>query len=116
MRTDTLCDPAHPHPTPVRAWSGHALRSCSGIPRDITMQTSRFALLACAALVAIGAITATRPAAASSLDFLNHMNPQYTNCIQNVHAQLQPQYKKDQKFHDAIIDACNRAHPAFGNG
>jgi len=80
------------------------------------MCTSRLTQLACVAVIGLGALLGARPAAAFNLDFLNHFNPEYTNCINNVHSQLMPQYRNDQKIHDAIIDACNSRHPAFGRG
>lgn len=81
-----------------------------------TMTRARLTLFA-AAIASLGMLTAMpRQASALNLDFLNHMNPQYTACINNVNSALAPQYRNDQKLHDRVIEACNRAHPAFGQG
>jgi hypothetical protein len=34
--------------------------------------------------------------------------------VNNLHAQLQPQYRNDGKVNDAIVTACNSRFPAFG--
>jgi hypothetical protein len=36
----------------------------------------------------------------------------------NVHqlGSWRSQYRNDPKLHDRVIDACNHAHPAFGQG
>lgn len=80
------------------------------------MSLSRPALFASILVVGLGSLSGARPAAASGLDFLDHMNPEYTKCIANVRAQLLPQYRNDAKIHDAIITRCNSLHPAFGHG
>jgi hypothetical protein len=78
------------------------------------MSIYRSTLLASAVIAALGCLVGTQPARAGGLDFLNHMNPEYTKCISNVHAQLLPQYRNDAKINDAAVTACNNAHPAFG--
>lgn len=80
------------------------------------MSLSRPALFASILVVGLGSLSGARPAAASGLDFLDHMNPEYTKCIANVRGQLLPQYRNDAKIHDAIITRCNSLHPAFGHG
>lgn len=84
--------------------------------RDITMSLYRTTLLASVLVVGLGSVVGTRPAAAIDLSFLNHMNPEYTKCIRNVHSQLLPQYRNDPKINDAAVNACNNAHPMFGKG
>lgn len=83
---------------------------------ETTMSICRPTLLASVLIVGLGSLVGSRPAAAINLDFLNHMNPEYTKCINNVRAQLLPQYRNDRKIQDATVKACNNAHPAFGHG
>jgi hypothetical protein len=78
------------------------------------MKTSRIALFAFAAIVGIGSLVGSGQAKAGSLDFLNHMNPQYTNCVATTRANIAPQYRDQRDVHDAIIDSCARKYPPFG--
>jgi hypothetical protein len=78
------------------------------------MKTSRIALSAFAAIVGIGPLVSSSQAKAGSLDFLNHTNPQYTNCIASTRANIAPQYRDQREVHDAIIDNCARRFPPFG--
>jgi hypothetical protein len=79
------------------------------------MTRSRAAIVALAAAVSAGApFGSGQKAAAVDLSFLSRMNPKYTQCVNNISAQLQPQYKNDRKVHDGIITACNSRYPAFG--
>ncbi|MGY3449390.1 hypothetical protein [Bradyrhizobium sp. USDA 4353] len=70
------------------------------------------------ALVIAGAaaalLSSSQKAAAIDLSFLDRMNPRYKKCVNDVNAQLLPQYKNDRKIHDSIITACNSRYPAFG--
>jgi hypothetical protein len=78
------------------------------------MSLSRAFLFSFILVVGLGSISGGRPAAAGSLDFLNHMNPRYKKCIADVRAKLLPQYRNDSKISDAIVASCNRKYPAFG--
>jgi hypothetical protein len=80
------------------------------------MPLSRSFLFAFILVAGLGSLSGARPAAAGGLDFLNHMNPQYTKCIADVRAKLLPQYRNDSKISDAIVTRCNSLHPAFGHG
>lgn len=42
------------------------------------------------------------------------MNLRYKKCVNEVNAQLLPQYRNDREVHDSINIACNSRHPAFG--
>jgi hypothetical protein len=79
------------------------------------MKLSRSAFIAFA--IAVSASTfagSAQQAAAVDLSFLKGMNPKYKQCVNNLHAQLQPQYRNDGKVSDAIVTACNSRFPAFG--
>ena len=79
------------------------------------MTFSRAAIFAAALALSAGALFgSSQQASAGGLDFLNHMNPKYTQCTSNVTAQLAPQYRNDRKVHDSVITACNARYPAFG--
>jgi hypothetical protein len=78
------------------------------------MKPSRIALFAFAAIVGTGTLVGSGQAKAGSLDFLNHMNPQYTSCIASTRANIAPQYRDQRNVHDAIIDNCARRFPPFG--
>ena len=79
------------------------------------MKLSRVKLFACTVAAGLGAFAgAGRQAAAMDLSFLNRMNPKYKQCVNNLHAQLQPQYRNDGRINDAIVTACNSRFPAFG--
>ena len=80
------------------------------------MKTSRIALFAYAAIIGSGSLlsSAQQAAAAGSLDFLNHMNPKYTNCVATTRANIAPQYRDTRAVHDGIIDNCSRRFPPFG--
>lgn len=81
------------------------------------MSIHRATLLASVLVVGLGSLAGTGPAAAGiNLDFLNHINPEYTKCIRNVESQLLPQYRNDAKINNAAANACNRSHPMFGKG
>ncbi|BAM93131.1 hypothetical protein S58_71660 [Bradyrhizobium oligotrophicum S58] len=79
------------------------------------MLLSRNALVV---LVIAAAVTtllgSSRRAAAIDLGFLDRMNPRYRKCVNDVQAQLLPQYRNDRKIHDSIVTACNSRYPAFG--
>jgi hypothetical protein len=95
-------------------------RAAIGQPKnrsmEIIMSLSRPTLFASILVVGLGLLSGASPAAAYNLNFLNQMNPAYKNCVANVSAQLQPQYRNNGKIHDSIIDHCNRTHPAYGRG
>lgn len=79
------------------------------------MKLSRIALVAFASIIGISSLVGSgRQAVAINLDFLNHMNPNYTACIRNVRAALAPQVRNDPKMQNLIVDRCNAAHPMFG--
>jgi hypothetical protein len=79
------------------------------------MKLSRIAFSACTVAVSLGAFAGpASQAAAMDLSFLGKMNPKYRQCVNNLHAQLQPQYRADGKINDAIVTACNSRFPAFG--
>jgi hypothetical protein len=100
----------------VRKLTHGALTRCDQAAKisGTIMPLSRLALFASILAVGLGSVSGARPAAAGSLDFLNHMNPRYKKCIADVRAQLLPQYRNDSKISDAIITNCNRKYPAFG--
>jgi hypothetical protein len=74
------------------------------------------ALAIFALVVGFASVFGPHSASATGLDFLNHMNPEYTKCISNVRTSMHYRDRNDSKLHDAIVNACNRAHPAFGRG
>jgi hypothetical protein len=79
------------------------------------MKASPIALLAFAALVGTASLLSSgHQAAAGGLDFLNHMNPQFTNCVASTRANIAPQYRDQQAVHDGIIDACAKRYPPLG--
>jgi hypothetical protein len=79
------------------------------------MKLSRIAFIAFSVAAGLGAFAGlARQAAAMDLSFLSKMNPKYRQCVNNLHAQLQPQYRNDGKVNDAIVTACNSRFPAFG--
>src|ERR1700755_411732 len=68
-----------------------------------------------AAVIAVAAASLTTlaaPAHAGSLDFLNHMSPAYTSCVNNVTKQIAPG-QMTGAVQTSIDTACNNAHPAF---
>ena len=80
------------------------------------MKLARVALFTFASIIGISSLFGSgRQAAAINLDFLNHMNPNYTTCIRNVRDALAPQVRDDPKMKNLIVDRCNAAHPMFGN-
>lgn len=80
------------------------------------MKLAGIALFTFASIIGASSLVGSgRQAAAIDLDFLNHMNPNYTTCIRNVRAALAPQVRNDQKMQNLIVDRCNAAHPMFGN-
>jgi hypothetical protein len=79
------------------------------------MKTSRIALFAFSAIIGSGAlVSSAQQVAAGSLDFLNRMNPKYTNCVATTRANIAPQYRDTRAVHDGIIDNCSRRFPPFG--
>jgi hypothetical protein len=79
------------------------------------MKTSRIAIFAFAAIVGTGLLLGSgQKAAAGGLDFLNHMNPQFTNCVASTRANIAPQYRDQRDVHDGIITACARQYPPLG--
>jgi hypothetical protein len=48
------------------------------------------------------------------LAFLNHRNPQFTNCVASTRANIAPQYRDPRDVHDGIITACVRQYPPLG--
>ncbi|MBR1090096.1 hypothetical protein JQ621_21750 [Bradyrhizobium manausense] len=78
------------------------------------MKTSRIALFAFATIVGIGSLIGSGHAKAGGLDFLNHMNPQFTNCVADTRAGISPQYRDQPNVHDAVIDYCARKYPPLG--
>ncbi|MCK1655581.1 hypothetical protein IVA88_29745 [Bradyrhizobium sp. 149] len=74
------------------------------------------ALAGFALIVGFASVLASHSASATGLDFLNHMNPEYTKCISNVRASMHYRDRNDGKLQNAVVNACNRAHPAFGKG
>jgi hypothetical protein len=77
------------------------------------MKASRIALFAFAAIVGFG-VSSGQQVAAGDLSFLNHMNPQYTNCVSSTRANIAPQYRDQRAVHDGIIEYCSRKYPPFG--
>ena len=95
----------------------HELHSAAEQNKGTTdMKTSRAAIFAFAAVVGIGSLIGSGQQAAAEMDlsFLNHMNPQYTGCVNNTRAQLLPQYRDDRAIADAIINRCASLYPPFG--
>jgi len=79
------------------------------------MKTSRIALLVFAAIVGTGSLLGSgQKVAAGGLDFLNHLNPQFTSCVASTRANIAPQYRAQQALHDGIIDACAKRFPPLG--
>ncbi|MET4483369.1 hypothetical protein [Bradyrhizobium sp. F1.13.3] len=74
------------------------------------------ALAVFALIVGFASVFGSHSASAIGLDFLNHMNPEYTKCISNVRASMHYRDRNDSKLQNAVVNACNRAHPAFGKG
>jgi hypothetical protein len=103
----------------MSARPGHSLSPelhRAAIPTGMTdMKTSRVVLFAFAAIIGSCAlVSSAQQATAGSLDFLNRMNPQYTNCVATTRANIAPQYRDTRAVHDGIIDNCARRFPPFG--
>jgi hypothetical protein len=79
------------------------------------MTITRIALVAFTTLIGAGALLGSgHQAAADGLDFLNHMNPKFTNCVNSTRANIAPQYRDQRDVHDGIITACARQYPPLG--
>mgnify|MGYP007076049198 FL=1 len=78
------------------------------------MSLSRNALVVLVIAATTTLLGSSQRAAAIDLGFLDRMNPRYKKCVNDVQAQLLPQYRNDRKIHDSIITACNSRYPAFG--
>ncbi len=74
--------------------------------------TSTIKSFVAATVFAVTAIASVASAHAGEFDYLNHINPAYTNCINNVKSQIAPG-QMTTKVNDAILNSCHARYPAF---
>lgn len=61
--------------------------------------------------IAAALVTVASSAHAGQFDYLSHMNPDYTNCVNNTLAQVTPSMRN--QVQTVVDNRCNQLHPAF---